>query len=338
MNRRNYSGRGKRELFKKTAFFIGVVAAVFAAASVLSKVAGTDRPGFEEHSTEQIADVIEINGIKCRPKSNIRTWLFIGADSPGTAKTVEGEEVSGQCDVLELLVLDKTAGIYTRLSINRDTMTDVKSLEKDGTYIATSRVQIAFAHAEGDGMEISCENTVDAVSDFLYGQKIDGYISLGMDAIPVLNGLCGGVTVTVRDDFSKTDPSLQQGETLKLSDEQAMHYVHDRQNVGDGTNEGRMRRQQEYLAGLSPLLMEKCRADKEYPLEIYDGLADYMVTDMSRNDFIKAAAALLDAEEQEPAKIEGTNAIGAWDFNEFTPDKDKLADTVIQLFYDKVEE
>ena len=117
-----------------------------------------------------------------------------------------------------------------------------------------------------------------------------------------------------------------------------MAYVHDRMNVGDGTNESRMRRQSQYLSALKPILVEKCQADSNYPLEIYDALTLYMVTDLSRNDFIKLTATLLESEEQERLHIEGTNAIGDTGFNEFTVDEDSLADVVIQLFYDKVEE
>ena len=111
-----------------------------------------------------------------------------------------------------------------------------------------------------------------------------------------------------------------------------------RMDVGDGTNEGRMRRQTQFLSALKPILMEKCQADSSFALEIYDSLTPYMVTDQSRNDFIKLTAALIESEEQERLHIEGTNAVGDTGFNEFTVDEDSLADVVIQLFYDKVEE
>ena len=63
--------------------------------------------------------------------------------------------------------------------------------------LPTTKTQIALAHANGDGMELSCENTVDAVSNMLYGIRIEGYISLNMDSIKILNHLAGGVPVTI---------------------------------------------------------------------------------------------------------------------------------------------
>lgn len=282
-------------------------------------------------------ETVDINGVACTPKKNIKTYLFMGLDAQGEAEKVEEYDGTGQCDTLQVLVLDETNHTYTSLPINRDTMTDVKSLDDDGTYLATTRMQISLAHATGDGMETSCENTVDAVSNLLYGQAIDGYASLNMDAIEVLNHLVGGVTVTIEDDFSKEDPTLTMGETVTLTDEQAMHYVRGRMDVGDGSNEGRMRRQSQYLSALKAKLTEKYQADSRFALDMYDALEPYMVTSLTRNDFIKLAASLIDAEEQEAPEIAGTNATGEMGFNEFTVDENSLADAVIQLFYEREE-
>lgn len=340
MSKKHYSQKEKKKLYQKLGAVAAVVVLILAASAVLFKVIDENEVTVKAEGAEDTLPfgMVEINGVKCVPKNNIRTYLFMGLDSRGEAHEVEEYDGTGQCDVLEVVVLDKTAGTYTRLPINRDTMTDVKSLDEYGTYLATTKVQISLAHANGDGMEISCLNTVDAVSNLLYGQRIDGYASLNMDSIQVLNHLAGGVTVTIEDDFSQSDPSLVEGETVTLTDEQAMHYVHDRMNVGDGTNEGRMRRQSAYLAGLKPLLLEKYQEDNEYALSLFDELSAYMVTNLSRNDFINLAGMLAESEEQEPLKIEGTNAIGKLEFNEFTVDEDSLADVVIQLFYDTVEE
>lgn len=338
MKKTIHTPKEKQAMFRKGVLIVVVLILVLVAVGVASQAVDQRTIAREEETTQWPQDMVEINGVKCTPKKNIKTYLFMGTDSRGEVEEVTDSEKKGQCDTLELLVVDYTTNTYTRLPINRDTMTEVQSLDTDGTYLATTKVQIALAHSKGDGKEISCENALDAVSNLLYGQTIDGYASLNMDAIGVLNHLAGGVTITIEDDFSKSDPSLVQGETVTLTDEQAMAYVHDRMNVGDGTNESRMRRQSQYLSALKPILVEKCQADSNYPLEIYDALTPYMVTDLSRNDFIKLTATLLESEEQERLHIEGTNAIGDTGFNEFTVDEDSLADVVIQLFYDKVEE
>lgn len=284
---------------------------------------------------EQLRGTKEINGESYTPKKNIRTYLIMGLDSTGEVKARTEYDGTGQVDTLQLLVVDDSDNTYTRLPINRDTMTDVQSLDTDGSVLATSQMQISLAHATGDGLEMSCENTVEAVSGLLQGQPVDGYASLNMDAIIALNHLVGGVTVPVEDDFSREDPSLKEGEEVTLTDEQAMHYVRGRMNVGDGSNEGRMRRQSTFLEALKPMLVERCRQDNSFGLDVYDALEPYMVTDLSRNDFIKLAAALVGAEDQGALSLEGTNTTGEMGFNEFHVDEGSLNTVITQLFYNK---
>ena len=173
------------EFFKKTkkikkAVQAAALAAVLAASS---PNALADAASVEKQGSREGINVTEINGVKCRPKTRMKTYLFMGVDNKGDVTAVESEEdSSGQCDVLQLLVIDQNANTYAIVPINRNTITAVKSLEDDGTYMP-HLMQIALAHANGDGLEISCENTVDAVSNLFYGVQIDGYMALNMDAI-----------------------------------------------------------------------------------------------------------------------------------------------------------
>lgn len=327
------------EFFKKTkkikkAVQAAALAAVLAASS---PNALADAASVEKQGSREGINVTEINGVKCRPKTRMKTYLFMGVDNKGDVTAVESEEdSSGQCDVLQLLVIDQNANTYAIVPINRNTITAVKSLEDDGTYIATSDVQIALAHANGDGLEISCENTVDAVSNLFYGVQIDGYMALNMDAIATINHLAGGVTVTIEDDFSESDPSLQMGDTVTLTDEQAMHYVHDRMNVGDGTNECRMRRQDAYMAGLQEIFMQKASENDSFVMDAYSALGEYMVTDLSKKDCSKIAKAILKNESLGKFTIDGTTSLDYLGFDEFYPYQDSLADVVLQLFYEKL--
>ncbi|WP_330673046.1 LCP family protein [Blautia massiliensis (ex Durand et al. 2017)] len=91
------------------------------------------------------------------------------------------------------------------LSVDRNTVTPVRSLADDGTYLATTDIQLSLAHSMGLDQNMRAENTVDAVSTLLKGQKIDGYAMINMSAIQVVNDMVGGVTVTIEDDFSERD-------------------------------------------------------------------------------------------------------------------------------------
>lgn len=57
----------------------------------------------------------------------------------------------------------------------------------------------------GLDQNMRAENTVDAVSTLLKGQKVDGYAMINMSAIQVVNDMVGGVTVTIEGDFSERD-------------------------------------------------------------------------------------------------------------------------------------
>ena len=68
-------------------------------------------------------------------------------------------------------------------------------------------------HGYGDGMELSCERSVAAVSRLFYNLPISGYAAINMGAIPALNDAVGGVQVTVLDDviYPEYDMDLHQG-------------------------------------------------------------------------------------------------------------------------------
>lgn len=91
------------------------------------------------------------------------------------------------------------------LSVDRNTVTPVRSLADDGTYLATTDIQLSLAHSMGLDQNMRAENTVDAVSTLRKGQKIDGYAMINMSAIQVVNDMVGGVTVTIEGDFSERD-------------------------------------------------------------------------------------------------------------------------------------
>ena len=151
----------------------------------------------------------------------------------GEAVGVENYIQGGQGDVQMVLTIDDTNRTWQILQINRDAMVNVNVLGVTGDIVSNEFQQICLAHSYGNGKESSCENNVSAVSEMLEDEKIDGYFALNMDAIGLLNEIAGGVTVTVTSDFSKVDPTLAEGSTITLTDEQATTFIHDRKDVDD---------------------------------------------------------------------------------------------------------
>lgn len=281
------------------------------------------------------ADAVVIDGVRCRPRANLKTWLILGIDDTG--ETTDLYRYGGQADVLLLLVTDKVHGTYQKLAINRNTLAEVHSYGEDGEDLGTSRVQISYAHMAFDGGAQSCENTVRAVSDLLLGQRIDGYVAMGMDSVGELNRLAGGVRVTVMDDFSQEDPSLVLGQSVQLTDEQAEHFVRARMNVGDGSNESRMRRQEAFLEGLREALSHRAQEDEHFPLQAYDTMKPFLTTDLTEQDFVDLAGVLTGGKDEGTVRIEGTIGVDELEQATFEPDESALAQAVIDLFYTREE-
>ena len=281
-------------------------------------------------------DTIEVDGATYRRKTGLSTVLLMGIDRESGAVAGNGRN-GGQADFLRLVVIDSDAGTVSQIGIDRDTMTPVTILGVLGNRSGVRTTQICLAHSFGDGGEQSCELTVEAVSNLLMGVQIDHYVAMNLDGISVLNDWTGGITVTLEDDFSALDPAMTAGKTLTLTGEQAEIYVRSRMSVGVGTNEARMKRQENYISQLTERLNDKFSEGEEEIGALYDALEPYLTTDMSRGRVINM---LWDAREYTRTALlepEGNHENGSDGFMEFHVDDDALKALVLELFYTKVQ-
>ena len=192
--------------------------------------------------------------------------------------------------------------------------------------------QLALAHTYGNGREVSCRNTADAVSSMLYNITVNHYVSVTMDSVPVYNDLVGGVEVTVLDDFTGIDDELVKGETVTLKGEKALTYIRSRKGLDDSSNSTRMVRQRRYLDALYKKSIECKNSDENFVLTAVLQMADFMVSDCSSNQLTELAQTIIDYEFTEIRTIEGDNVVGEVHM-EFFPDVDSLKKNVVELFY-----
>ena len=306
MRHNQISRQNKNKKIKYLA--IGLAAGVLgigSAAGVLTS-ANSHAVNRSASSSTQDTDQITYKGVTYVPKGNLETYLFAGIDSPDKITEIKEYDGTGQCDVLLVLVRDRSTDTCKFLTIDRNTMTPVKSLADDGSYIDTTECQISLAHAMSLDHETRAENTVDAVSTLLGGHKIDGFAMVNMSAIEVVNDMVGGVTVTIEDDFPDSD-TLIKGQTVTLhgKDEEAFNTV----------------------------FQAKCSEDKTFPLDLYHALEDYMTTNISAKKFSRLALLLSDEKEEEKVSIEGTADFDEDGWQTFTPDPDSLQEAILSLFY-----
>lgn len=286
------------------------------------------------HQRYAFEKTIEVDGTVYRPRRDVTSILLMGIDRDSDSSVV-GYRNGGQADFLQLIVLDDAEKKLTRLQIDRDTMTTITVLGVLGNKSGVRTAQISLSHGFGDGGAQSCALTVEAVSNLFLNAPVDEYIAMNLDGISVLNDAVGGVTVTLEDDFSALDPAMTPGTTLTLQGDQAEYYVRGRMNVGIGTNAARMKRQQTYLAQLSNQLDGRIQEDKAYTGLLYDELAPYLQTSMSRGLLINKAWAARNY-ERTTWELAGTHQIGNDGFMQFYADESELQKVVLELFYQKV--
>ncbi len=331
------SGYRRRQDKKRLYKGLGIAAGVLILGiAVIGAVLGmADHYRINSGSSTDSREIITYKNETYVKKGNLETYLIAGIDASGKVEKVTEYDGTGQCDVLAVIVRDRSTDQCKLLSIDRNTITAVKSLDNDGTYLDTTDIQISLAHAMGFDQQVRAENTVDAVSHLLGDQTIDGYAMVNMGAIQVVNDMVGGVTVTIEDDFTDRDPTLKKGETVTLMGEHAENYIRGRKDVADGSNQNRMSRQSNYEEAFKPAFRSKCAENSKFPLEVYHAMEDYMTTNISAKKFCRLAILMSDENQDEKVAISGTYGLDEDEWQTFTPDEDSLQEAILELFYQK---
>ena len=276
---------------------------------------------FPEQKTENT--VYEYSGVEYVKNEDVESFLILGLDKFEDAINNDSYNNDQRADFLMLLVFDNSEKKFTAVHLNRDTMVNMNVLGVAGQKIGTVNKQLALAHTYGNGRDVSCRNTADAVSELLNGVKVNHYLSITMDAVPILNDLLGGVEVTVLDDFSGIDDTLIKGETVTLHGDHA-----------DSSNSTRMVRQRQYMTAVYDKAMLKIENDDNFVIEASSKLADYIVSDRSVNQLQEIAKKLSQYKFTEIETLEGESVIKDG-LMEFRPDADSIDKIVFELFYKK---
>lgn len=269
---------------------------------------------------------------------DILTFLVMGIDKMEEVSESEDDVSGGQSDALFLVIANPDDRSIRILAVNRDTMTDIVAynIGADGSSPVVN-AQIATQHGFGDGKELSCELTRDAVSRLFFDLPINGYVSVNMAAIPELNDAMGGVDVTSLEDLSKVIKGAKEGAELHLKGMDAFLYVEYRDTQVFESARGRLARQKQYLTAFMHKAIAATKEDITLPINLYGKLKQYMVTDVTTDELAYLASELVNYSFDQDAiyTMEGTTI--EWNGHEqFQPDYDALRDLMIRLFYREV--
>lgn len=271
------------------------------------------------------------NGQQYKRNDRIKTVLLLGIDS--LDEETEGDNRSQQSDFIAILIVNERDETYQILQINRDTMTQIRQLDQYGRVIGTYDGQLTLAHAYGSSENMRCKNSMEAVENLLYGIEIDHYLSITMDAVPILNDAIGGVTVTLRDDFTFMNPAYVKGTEVTLMGEEALTYVRARGMMEDPTNLNRMERQTTYM---NAVLQKIDTLDLEDIIRAMTKLEDHLVSDCTIDQMSRLFDQAGDYEHIGTVSLPGEAVLGQT-YMEYYVDELAVQKMVIDLFYRPVD-
>lgn len=260
-------------------------------------------------------------------KEDVMTFLCMGIDKSGEAKASEDLHRGGQADALFLAVMDPGEKKISVIGVNRDTMAELFVYDEEGNYLGREIGQIALQHAYGDGMEESCERTVEAVSNLFYGIPIHGYFAMNMDVIIPLNDAVGGVDVVIGEGDEK----------VHLEGQEAYSFVRNRDMYAPHSAEQRLERQKQYLEAFALQAKKAVAQDLTLPAKLYAEILPYMVTDISASEavYLATQAVSYTFGQDDLYSLQGEIRMGE-QFEEFYPDETALYELILQVFYEEV--
>lgn len=318
-------------------FIIGIVV-ILAISAVAFAMKNNSKEEKNKNTSSELQQesesYISYNGQKYQHNDHLRTYLYMGIDKDGPVTEAENSVSGGQSDAMFLIVVDSEKKTISVLSINRNTMTDVDVYDKDGNFVDTRELQICLQHGFGDGMRTSCQRSVDAVSNLLYGEPVSGYIAMNMDAMPMMNDSVGGVTVEVLDDLNSPsrNVSLHKGETVTLNGDEAYVYLRSRDiNEFDSATE-RLNRQMQYIQAFVKQAKSK---DAATLVSAYDAITDYIVTNVDVPNLVNKLTTY-EFDDSRMYTIPGETQMGE-QYEEYHVDEDALYQLMIDTFYKPVD-
>ncbi len=314
---------------------------------------GSNRPNLSQleqiEVVEQTEEVVEestyvwqegdirYQGKIYRYNEDILTFLFLGIDKMTEVKKVEDGIEGGQSDAIFLLVLNPHSKEVSVIGVNRDTMTEIDVYSEYGDYRGTAILQLCLQHGYGDGAEVSCTRTMEAVSKLFYDLPLHGYCSINMGAIPLINDAIGGVELVALEDVIKSD--IKEGQTVHLMGDSAYDYLHNRDTKSDESARRRLERQKQYIEAYAKKAVEQMKADITLPVKLYNTLSKYMVTDITVDEvsYLATQAMGYHFSNENIYSLAGETKQGER-FEEFYVDEDALYELILKVFYEEVEQ
>lgn len=277
-------------------------------------------------------EYIVYNGKTYQLNTNVTSILFMGVDK----RELEQSEVKGtggQADVIVLLAVDTKTGKISMINISRDTMTDVTVYSANGGYVGTETQQICLSYAYGDGMETSCENTVNSVKRLFYNIPIKSYLALDLDGIAAVNDSVGGVDVV----SPETIGDFTKGESYHLEGDMAENFVRMRNHESPDANTLRMQRQQVYVTEFMNKVISQTKQDITTPVSLFNASSPYTCTNLnpSKICYLAESVVMSNGMSVDMQTVPGESKMGE-NYAEYYVDESEFYEMFLSVYYNEV--
>lgn len=285
--------------------------------------------------------IVTYKGKKYEYNNNIRTYLMMGVDNDDPVALAEDYTHGGQSDAMFLLVTDTSKQTLKVISINRNTMTDIRLCDPKGNDLGTFYTQICLQHGFGDGKRLSCSRSVDAVSGLFGNIPISGYLAMNMGGIPKMNDEIGGVELKVLQDidFPEQKVSLKKDDIVTLNGTEAYYYLRGRDIEEFDSATDRLRREEQYILAYMKKLKTLAGRDSSKAVGIYNSISDYLVASVDFTDLITELMGY-EFSDDDMLTVPGETKIGqpvdGKRFEEYYVDEEKMQKLIIQVFYEEL--
>ena len=281
---------------------------------------------------DQYGRIINYNGKSYIYNSDIVTLTFIGVDDGhGTDNELR------MADAIYVFAINTKTGKVKMLNVSRDIMTDVDVYSKEGAFISTDNIQIAYSNAYHGKDQTGGENTNKSISRFLFNMPVENYFELNLSAVSTLNDAVGGVTVT--SDLTFTSPedgrTISKGEVVTLHGKEAEYYTRRRDITVLESNNDRMKRQQDYIMSFLGSIVPVAKENPGVIPELYNAISSNSETNLSAAELIYLATTAVtnihDLSDIEFVKFDGK--ITAGKNAEMRVSNDEVLQKMLDIFY-----
>ncbi|MFC4910493.1 LCP family protein [Actinomadura gamaensis] len=192
-----------------------------------------------------------IGGNRPKKLNNAMNILLLGSDSRAGANAEYGRSMKNEpprSDTIILLHLSPGGGQAFGVSFPRDLMVPIPSCKKPsgGSTPAEAKAQINSAYTLAGP---SCTvKTIEGITNL----RIDHFMEVNFVGFKSITDAIGGVPICLPKDVNdpKSKLHLTKGKHV-IKGEQALAYVRVRHGLGDGSDLGRIKRQQKFMGALA---------------------------------------------------------------------------------------